>query len=71
MRSDDPAILHIAPSDPAYTDPRIAASELFPMSSTEVRRAVAMGQTTEGMIPAAVRAYIDRLGLYRPSFQEG
>ena len=27
MKSDDPAILHIAPSDPAYADPRIAASE--------------------------------------------
>ena len=39
--------------------------EPFPMSSTEVRRAVAEGKPTDGMLPPDVRAYIDAHGLYR------
>lgn len=35
------------------------------ISSTEVRRRVARGQSTEGLLPGAVRAYIDRENLYR------
>lgn len=35
------------------------------ISSTEVRRRVARGQSTEGLLPSAVRAYIDRENLYR------
>ncbi|HIS20661.1 MAG TPA: nicotinate (nicotinamide) nucleotide adenylyltransferase [Candidatus Spyradocola merdavium] len=35
------------------------------ISSTEVRRRVARGQSTEGLLPCAVRAYIDRENLYR------
>ena len=34
-------------------------------SSTEIRRRVARGQSTEGLLPGAVRAYIDRENLYR------
>ena len=35
------------------------------ISSTESRRRVARGQSTEGLLPGAVRAYIDRENLYR------
>ena len=35
------------------------------ISSTEIRRRVARGQSTEGLLPCAVRAYIDRENLYR------
>lgn len=35
------------------------------ISSTEIRRRVACGQSTEGLLPGAVRAYIDRENLYR------
>lgn len=35
------------------------------VSSTEIRRRVARGQSTEGLLPCAVRAYIDRENLYR------
>lgn len=35
------------------------------ISSTEIRRLVARGQSTEGLLPGAVRAYIDRENLYR------
>ena len=35
------------------------------ISSTEFRRRVARGQSTEGLLPGAVRAYIDRENLYR------
>lgn len=35
------------------------------ISSTEIRRRVARGQSTEGLLPGAVRAYIDRENLYR------
>jgi nicotinate-nucleotide adenylyltransferase len=35
------------------------------VSSTELRRRVAAGQTTRYLVPEPVRAVIDRLGLYR------
>lgn len=35
------------------------------ISSTEIRRRVARGQSTDGLLPGAVRAYIDRENLYR------
>ena len=35
------------------------------ISATEIRRRVARGQSTEGLLPGAVRAYIDRENLYR------
>ena len=35
------------------------------ISSTEIRRRVARGQSTEGLLPGAVWAYIDRENLYR------
>ena len=39
--------------------------EPLPLSSTEVRRAVAAGEPTDAMLPGSVRDYIDRHGLYR------
>ena len=35
------------------------------VSSTEIRRRVSAGRSTEGLLPQAVRAYIDRENLYR------
>ena len=35
------------------------------VSSTQVREMILKGESTEGVIPAEVRAYIDERGLYR------
>ena len=35
------------------------------VSSTQVRKMILKGESTEGVIPAEVRAYIDERGLYR------
>ena len=53
LRSRYGAQVHLAPA----SGPDI--------SSTEIRRRVARGQSTEGLLPGAVRAYIDRENLYR------
>ena len=37
----------------------------LPVSSTEIRRRIARGDPVEGMVPAAVEAYIRTHGLYR------
>ena len=39
--------------------------EPTPVSSTEVRRRVAAGEPIDGLVPPAVAAEIERLGLYR------
>ena len=39
--------------------------EPIPVSSTEVRRRVAAGEPIDGLVPPAVAAEIERLGLYR------
>lgn len=39
--------------------------EPLPVSSTEVRRRIAAGEPTDGLIAPSVRAYIDAQGLYR------
>jgi nicotinate-nucleotide adenylyltransferase len=53
----------------ATTDPPARATffeiELSPVSSTEIRRRVAAGEPIDGLVPPAVAAEIDRLGLYR------
>jgi nicotinate-nucleotide adenylyltransferase len=41
------------------------AIEATPVSSTEVRRRVAAGEPIDGLVPPAVAAEIERLGLYR------
>ncbi|MBO5649849.1 MAG: nicotinate (nicotinamide) nucleotide adenylyltransferase [Clostridia bacterium] len=41
--------------------------EPLPVSSTEIRRRIAAGEDTSGLMPACVRAYIDANGLYRIS----
>ena len=53
VRSRAGALVHLVPA----SGPDI--------SSTEIRRRVARGQSTEGLLPGAVRAYIDRENLYR------
>ena len=42
-------------------------SELMPfeVSSTEIRELVRLGESTDGLLDPAVRAYIDERGLYR------
>jgi nicotinate-nucleotide adenylyltransferase len=47
--------------------PRGQAIEMapLPVSSTEIRRRVAAGESIAGMVPAAVARYIERHGLYR------
>lgn len=42
-----------------------AGALLPPISSTELRAALAVGGDTAGLLPARVRAYIDQHGLYR------
>lgn len=39
--------------------------EPLELSSTDIRRRIAENASTEGLLPEAVRAYIDREGLYR------
>jgi nicotinic acid mononucleotide adenylyltransferase len=36
-----------------------------PVSGTEIRRRAGRGEPIEGLVPPAVAAEIDRLGLYR------
>jgi nicotinate-nucleotide adenylyltransferase len=40
-------------------------AETAPVSSTDIRRRVAHGESIEGLVPPAVAAYIDQHGLYR------
>jgi nicotinate-nucleotide adenylyltransferase len=47
---------------PAY---RVVASRRVDISSSEVRARVRAGRSIHGFVPEAVRAYIDRFGLYR------
>lgn len=46
---------------------RLIVSELMPfeVSSTEIRNLIKNGESTDGLIDPAVRAYIDNKGLYR------
>lgn len=47
------------------------AIEPVPVSSTEIRRRVAAGEPIDGLVPAAVAAEIERLGLYRATGGSG
>lgn len=42
----------------------IVQEEVVPVSSTQVRKALLHGESTEGLLHPAVRAYIDAHGLY-------
>jgi nicotinate-nucleotide adenylyltransferase len=53
---------------PGYAVPEGVTSfamEPNPISSTEIRRRVAAGEPIDGLVPPAVAAEIERLGLYR------
>ena len=39
----------------------------LPISSTQVRQAVARGEDVSGLVPQAVAAYMKERGLYRPA----
>ena len=45
--------------------PRYQKGRRVDVSSTEVRRRVAAGQSIRGFVPEAVGAYVTRAGLYR------
>jgi nicotinate-nucleotide adenylyltransferase len=49
------------------TTERVVSFEIepTPVSSTEVRRRIAVGEPIDGLVPPAVAAEIERLGLYR------
>ena len=53
----------------AVTDPPPGVTffeiEPSPVSSTDIRRRVAAGEPIDGLVPPAVAAEIERLGLYR------
>lgn len=45
--------------------PRVLATRRIDVSSTEIRARVRAGRSIRGFVPDAVRAYIERTGLYR------
>ncbi|MEM7682177.1 MAG: nicotinate (nicotinamide) nucleotide adenylyltransferase [Planctomycetota bacterium] len=47
--------------------PRLVQTPELHVSSTEIRRRVAMGQSIDGLCPPGVARRIEELGLYRPS----
>jgi nicotinate-nucleotide adenylyltransferase len=55
------------PSGSALGAPKIflVDAPTAPVSSTQVRRALAGGERIQGLVPAAVARYIERQGLYR------
>jgi len=58
-----PELAEAVPGIAARID--VVEMPLMDVSATEIRRRVAAGESTEGLVPAAVRDEIDRLGLYR------
>ena len=63
----DLATLAVA-ARPGYPTPEGVASfdmEPTPVSSTEIRRRLAAGESIDGLVPPAVAGEIERLGLYR------
>ncbi len=56
-----------ATSAPATPSIFLVDAPTAPVSSTDVRRAIAAGQPLAGLVPPRVAAYIDRHGLYAPS----
>ena len=52
-------------SRPGYDVATTLEMEPVDVSSTEIRRRVAAGQPIDGLVPPAVAAEIERLGLYR------
>jgi len=63
-----PALAHrMVPASAHHSDePRVLLvdASTAPVSSTDVRRAIAAGEPLTGLVPPAVAAYIDRHGLY-------
>ena len=61
---------HVDP-EVASTPHRTVALPMMSESSTDVRSAIAAGQTIEALVPAAVASYIERHHLYQPSPADG
>jgi nicotinate-nucleotide adenylyltransferase len=66
-RAGEPApdLSAIAPLCPAENPPQHVAMPPINISSSEIRRRIAAGETLQGLLPQAVADYIERHGLYR------
>lgn len=66
-RAGEPApdLSALMPLCPAENPPQHVAMQKINVSSSEVRRRVATGQSLEGLLPDAVADYIEAHGLYR------
>ena len=70
-RDDDPASMNEIEKTAAHYRDTYATTVILPpfsplvISSTEIRARIAAGQSTNDVLPASVRGYIDEHGLYR------
>jgi nicotinate-nucleotide adenylyltransferase len=60
-----PNLASIAPLCTADTQPQLIETPAVDISSSEIRRRIAAGETIEGMLPGIVARYIAQHGLYR------
>jgi nicotinate-nucleotide adenylyltransferase len=60
----DPDLRGLAPLGTAETQPQVIEMRPVDMSSTEIRRRVAAGETLEGLVPESVADYITKHQLY-------
>jgi nicotinate-nucleotide adenylyltransferase len=61
----EPNLTSIAALCSTQTQPTLVEMPLVDVSSSEIRRRVAAGETIEGMLPTAVAQFIAQNGLYR------
>jgi len=66
-RQEENSLLKAHGVPECFNGKRLVVSELIPfeVSSTEIRELVRKGESTDGLLDPAVRAYIDERGLYR------
>lgn len=66
-RQEENSLLKLYGVPECFNGKRLVVSELMPfeVSSTEIRELIRNGESTDGLLDPAVRAYIDERGLYR------
>ena len=66
-RQEENSLLKLHGVPECFNGKRLVVSELMPfeVSSTEIRELIRNGESTDGLLDPAVRAYIDERGLYR------
>jgi nicotinate-nucleotide adenylyltransferase len=66
-RAGEPApdLSPIVPLCPADNPPQLIAMPPINISSSEIRRRIAAGESLQGLVPQAVADYIERRGIYR------